>query len=202
VFFRDEDIIVGIRQHKRDVLEYVYSHYYETIKWFIVKGRYFNEEDVKDIFQDAMVVVFQNTLKQEFHLDYSFKTYFFAIIKNMVYLRLHVMSKNELINDFKFDELPDEGGDLPVIADILWDKELILEMKRGLFWKKFSTLPDDCRRILSMFFDNVPLLKIAEVMGHKSENYAKKRKFMCKEYLEKKIKDDNFYQIIKEHEPD
>jgi RNA polymerase sigma factor (sigma-70 family) len=202
VFFSDDDIIDGIRQHKRDVIEYVYSNYYETIKWFIIKGRHFNEDDAKDIFQDAMVVIYQNTQKPGFSIKYSFKTYFFAIIKNMVYIRLHMISKMELINDFKFDEVPDEGCDLPVTGDILWDKELLHEMRMGLFWKKFNTLPEDCRRILIMFFDNVPLLKIAEFMGHKSENYAKKRKHMCKEFLKKNIKEDNFYKKIKEHEPD
>jgi RNA polymerase sigma factor (sigma-70 family) len=201
-FFSDDEIIDGIKLNMPNVVEYVYSHYYETIKWFIMRGRHFNEEDAKDIFQDAMVVIYQNTQTQDFSIKYSFKTYFFTIIKNIVCLRLHVVSKIEFLNDFKFDEIPNEGCDLPVTDDLVVNRELLREMKRGLFWRKFNTLPDDCRRILILFFENMPLLKIAESMGHKSENYAKKRKHMCQEFLKKNIKEDNFYKKIKEHEQD
>ena len=47
-----------------------------------------------------------------------------------------------------------------------------------------------------LYFDKVPLKNIAQIMGFKSEKYAKKRKFKCKEYLIKSIKQDLEYKKI------
>jgi hypothetical protein len=49
---------------------------------------------------------------------------------------------------------------------------------------------------LQLYFDKVPLKNIAQIMGFKSEKYAKKRKFKCKEYLIKSIKQDLEYNKI------
>jgi hypothetical protein len=47
-----------------------------------------------------------------------------------------------------------------------------------------------------MFFDKVSIREIARIMGFKSENYVKSRKFKCKELLVERIKQDKDYKKI------
>ena len=71
-----------------------------------------------------------------------------------------------------------------------------LNERYRLYQKHFTNLGKDCQKILQLYFDKVPLKNIAQIMGFKSEKYAKKRKFKCKEYLIKSIKQDLEYNKI------
>jgi len=51
---------------------------------------------------------------------------------------------------------------------------------------------------MQLFFEKVSLKDIAKVMGYKSEKYAKKRKFKCKELLISRIKQDAQFKKILE----
>jgi len=53
---------------------------------------------------------------------------------------------------------------------------------------------------LQLFFEKVPLREIARIMGFKSENYAKTRKYKCKELLVNKIKQDSEFKKILEND--
>ncbi|MDP4206820.1 MAG: hypothetical protein Q8859_12585, partial [Bacteroidota bacterium] len=63
-----------------------------------------------------------------------------------------------------------------------------------LYQKHFKSLGADCQKILQLYFDKVSLKQITQIMGFKSELYAKKRKYKCKEYLVKSIKQDLEYK--------
>ena len=66
--------------------------------------------------------------------------------------------------------------------------------KYRLFQKHFLKLSEDCKKILKLFMNKVPLREIAEIMGFKTEKYAKTRKFMCKEKLKNAIFNDPNYK--------
>jgi hypothetical protein len=66
-----------------------------------------------------------------------------------------------------------------------------------LFQQHFLRLSEDCKKVLRLFMNKVPLKEIAEIMGFKTEKYAKTRKFMCKEKLKNAIiNDPNFKKFI------
>ena len=50
---------------------------------------------------------------------------------------------------------------------------------------------------MRLFFDKTNMEKIAELMGFGSVNYAKKRKFQCKERLVSLVKADSRFQDLK-----
>lgn len=163
-------------------------------------GKSFSGEDAKDIFQDALVAVYRNVLKEDFEIRYSFKTYLFSVVKKMLLQRLKIGSRMEMIGDFNFDEIVTEK-DVNRLSDGMdWDKETLKEMKWGLFWRKFKEVPEDCREILKMFLKGISLKEIAVSRGYKSENYAKKKKYFCKEFLKNIIEEDLLYVQIKDHE--
>jgi hypothetical protein len=48
-----------------------------------------------------------------------------------------------------------------------------------------------------LFLAGIPLKEIANILGFKSEQYAKKRKYQCKEKLVDSIKSDPVYKKLK-----
>ncbi|MFH0866462.1 MAG: RNA polymerase sigma factor [Bacteroidota bacterium] len=202
VFFSDDDIIKGIRIKRHDVLKYIYSQYFDRIKWRLVYRKNFTEEDAKDIFQDSLMAIYKNILKDDFSIKCSFKTYLFSVVKKMLLYRNKLRARMETVGNFDFEEMGVENSGLPVIGDIIWNNSYLTEIKWGLFWKQFRNMPADCRDILLLFFKGESLNEIAGIKGYKSVNYVKKRKHYCQEYLKKYIEKDVMFNQIKDHEPE
>ena len=122
----------------------------------------------------------------------SFQGYFFGVCR---FLWLKQLEKRRIEQEKINDTLP--------FRDDIFDDnlaELVEKNERyGLYQKHFKTLSTDCQKLLQMFFEKVPLSEIARIMGYKGEKYAKKRKFLCKELLISRIKQDtNFKKILED----
>ncbi len=68
--------------------------------------------------------------------------------------------------------------------------------KLNLIQKHLTKINSDCRKLILLFYNNVPLKEISQIFGFSGENYAKKRKFSCKEKLIELIKNDPRYNEI------
>jgi DNA-directed RNA polymerase specialized sigma24 family protein len=66
--------------------------------------------------------------------------------------------------------------------------------KYRLFQQHFLKLSPDCQKVLRLFMGKTSLREIADIMGFKTEKYAKTRKFMCKEKLKNSIINDPFFK--------
>lgn len=181
----DDELIEGIRNHDNDVLRYIYKKYFEIIRNFVRKNNG-NDEDAQDVFQEAIIVLYKKIKNEELVLTCNFGTFIFSICK---LLWLKQLEKRRI----RGEEYPDE--DLNELTSIVGTNyESNDEYK--LFQLHFSRMSKDCQKVLRLFLEKVPLKEIAEIMGYKTEQYAKKRKFECKEKLIERIKNDLFMKKI------
>lgn len=193
----DKEIFEGIRWKNRIALEFVYLEYFNKVYLNIVKGDFLDKEDAKDIFQDAMVILYKNFRKESFTLQYSFATYLYNVCKKLVMKRLRWEYKAHNIRAVSVDQIPEEDEKfLYSYPDISFDATE--EIKHGLYYKYFSLLKDDCKKILKMNLSGTPYEEIANNMGYKQGTVAKSRRYQCKEYLVKSIKKDRLFQLLKD----
>jgi len=176
----DEELIKGIRNHDSDVLRYIYKKYFETVKNFVRKNNG-SDDDAQDIFQESIIILFKKIEENSLELTCSLGTFLFSICR---LLWLKQLEKRRIRNedasaDDDLEELLGASGS---------NFELNDEYK--LYQEHFSRLPKDCQRVLRLFLEKVPLKEVADIMGYKSEQYAKKRKLECKEKLIESIKND------------
>ena len=75
--FSDERIIEGILHGDRKVLDYIYSRYYGKVERFLI-GKGGDPDHIKDVFQDALIVLYQKVNGPGLVLSCSFSTYLFA----------------------------------------------------------------------------------------------------------------------------
>lgn len=73
-----EEILSGIRDKDTNVLDFIYKNYYHQIKVFITQNQG-SREDAKDIYQDAMLVIFQKLQHDNLKLTCSFNTYLYSV---------------------------------------------------------------------------------------------------------------------------
>ena len=189
--YSDEQILKGILRHDNLILQYIYKQYYYNINYFIRKNQG-SEDDASDIFQEAIIIIYRKIKENDLIFEKSsFKSYLFSVCR---FLWLKQLEKRRIEKEKLNDTLP--------YQDDLYDdnlNELVEKNERyGLYQKHFSTLSTDCQKLLQLFFEKVPLKEIAKVMGYKSEKYAKKRKYKCKELLISRIKQDAEFKKILE----
>jgi RNA polymerase sigma factor (sigma-70 family) len=189
--YSDEQILKGILRHDNLILQYIYKQYYYNINYFIRKNQG-SEDDASDIFQEAIIIIYRKIKENDLIFEKSsFKGYLFSVCR---FLWLKQLEKRRIEKEKLNDSLP--------YHEDLYDdnlNELAEKNERyGLYQKHFGTLSTDCQKLLQLFFEKVSLRDIAKVMGYKSEKYAKKRKFKCKELLISRIKQDAEFKKILE----
>ncbi|MBW8333852.1 MAG: sigma-70 family RNA polymerase sigma factor [Prolixibacteraceae bacterium] len=182
------ELLNGILRNDTIVLQFIYKNFYSKINFFIKKNNG-DDDDANDIFQEAIIIIYRKLKANELVLDCTFETYLYSICRFLWLKQLEKrkIEKENIKDNHEFnDELYDDS--LEKVTD--------LNDRYRLYQKHFSNLGKDCQKILQLYFDKVPLKTIAQMMGFKSEKYAKKRKFSCKEYLIKSVKQDLEYKNI------
>lgn len=182
------DLLNGILRNDTIVLQYIYKNFYSKINFFIKKNSG-DDDDANDIFQEAIIIMYRKLKANELVLECSFETYLYSVCR---FLWLKQLEKRKV----EKEKIKDNHEYSDDIYDDNLEKIVDLNERYRLYQKHFVNLGKDCQKVLQLYFDKVPLKNIAQIMGFKSEKYAKKRKFKCKEYLIKSIKQDIEYSKI------
>ncbi|MEE4256063.1 MAG: sigma-70 family RNA polymerase sigma factor [Bacteroidales bacterium] len=187
----EESLLEGIRLHDSDTLEYIYKKFFPSVSAF-VNSNSGSDDDARDVFQEAIVAIYRRVSDDNFAITCSFKTYVYAIVKNLWLKELEKRKasgvKLNVEGEFEVaDEQPIEGSFFDPKSE-----------RFKLYQKHFLTLSEDCQKVLRLFFAKQSLIEISQTMGYGSEKYAKKRKFQCKEILVKRIKNDPEFNKIRQ----
>jgi len=189
--FTDEQILKGILRNDSLVLQFIYKEFFYKVNNFI-RNNSGNDEDASDIFQEAIIIIFRK-LKEDIKAleNRQFQTYLFSVCR---FLWLRQLEKRRIENEKFTDSLP--------FREDTYNEDFLETVSKNerysLYQKHFRNLGTDCQKIMQLFFEKVPLKQIAQIMGYKSEKYAKKRKYKCKELLIERIKQDSQYKKILE----
>lgn len=73
----------------------IYQQHFPSIKRYILNNSG-TEADAEDIFQDAMVVILEKYMLDDFKLTATLKTYIYAVSKNLWLKKLRTKKGNEI----------------------------------------------------------------------------------------------------------
>lgn len=182
IHYSDEAIVEGLRLRSDYIINFIYREFFPLIK-FLVTENGGSEEDAEDIFQDGIIIIYNKINLNQLILTSSFKTFLYSVCRN---LWLQKLNKRKAI----FDRLSDVEEYLEVPEDVLTEATYTEVELHRIIQLHFLSLTEDCQKVLRLFTKNVSIREIAEIMGFKTENYAKTRKYLCKEELKKRIAND------------
>jgi RNA polymerase sigma factor (sigma-70 family) len=175
----DNSLIEGIRNQDDTILNWLYDNYYQTVSKHILKNSG-TPEDVSDVFQETIIILYNQIIDGELNLTSDLKGYFFGIARNIWNTQLRKKRKTvELERDL----------DLP--EDIEEDNDRMFER---IVSRAFQKLKPDSQEILNMYYEGYSYNEIAVKMNLKSENYARRKKYLSKEALMEIVYKDPEYQ--------
>jgi RNA polymerase sigma factor (sigma-70 family) len=175
----DKELIDGIRIQDEKVLRYLYDHYFQTIKNHVIRNSG-SIEDVSDVFQDTIIILYQQISENNFNLSSDLKGYFFGIARNLWSSQLRQKSRVSVLSD----DIPEESD-----SDELNEPALEKILNRA-----FQKLSPDNQTVLKLFYEGMSYEEIASRMNLKNETYARRKKYLSKEALIELIKLDPEYK--------
>lgn len=137
-----------------------------------------SEEDSKDVFQDSVTVLYENTQREGFVLTSKASTYIYGVCQNKAkeFQRKqnnNVFSRGKISEDPIPQNFDEEEPKLPTEEEI---KEAI------------DGLSSPCSEILAAFYYHQASIKeISEKHGYKNENTARQAKYKCMQRLKETL---------------
>ncbi len=177
--YSDIIIIEGIRQQDDKILNWLYDNYFQQVKKHVLSNSG-STEDVSDVFQDSIIVLYDQISERKLNLTTDLKGYFFSIARNVWSSQLRKIRKS---SELKTD-IADEDD-----IDPLNDPTLERVVSRA-----FLKLKPDQQMVLKLFSEGNSYESISEIMGLKNETYARRKKYLCKEAILELVKEDPEYQ--------
>ncbi len=134
-------------------------------------------EDARDIFQDGLIIMLEKLDNKKFLLTCKFKTFLYCVCENLwksVLDKRHaaanyITRRREPENDKDFTELIDH------------------EMYQEIFLDVFETLDPISKKILKLYWQEVPPHEIADKLGY-TYGYVRKKKCEAQSELTEKVK--------------
>ena len=181
----DSFYLEAILRGNSEGIKKIYREYLPRITKFVLSN-HGDEEDAKDIFQEAIIIIFKKIKKEKLDLKSSFFTYLYAVCKNLWLKKLRESKKSGVT-------FPDE---MEYKLTESWEETIITENRFRLYRAKFRDLSENCQKLLRLFFNRTPMKDIVKILEMNSISYAKKRKFQCKEKLVNLIRQDSEYKNL------
>lgn len=167
-------MLQDLKERKSSAFNLVYRDYYGMVKYFVLKNSG-KEEDVSDVFQDGLVILYEKLNTPGFVLTCSLKTFIYSVCRLVWLKRLREQNR-----------MPSSINDVEKVEDIVdeYETERLEHSKMVLVEKSLSKLGENCRQILEHFYYLKATMKdIALKFGYTNENNAKNQKYKCLQRL-------------------
>ena len=179
VFYTDTELLTGLAAGNREAVTAIYKQYHSVLtKWILSRGGL--EADAEDVFQEALVVLFEKAKSPEFCLTCKLSTYLFAVSK-----RLWFKKVERAANYYALNTDDEEDGDFAAYDD---DLQLFIEKEEQYdqLTKALSQLGEPCSSLLKAFYEERKnMQEIAAAFQYTNAENAKTQKYKCLTRLRK-----------------
>jgi RNA polymerase sigma factor (sigma-70 family) len=177
VQYSDDEFIEGLRSGNNEVLKALYKKYFQLVLKFIVNNNG-TQEAAQDIYQECIIVLYENVQAPEFHLHCQLQTYIYSVARRLWLKQLKKAGKTFLMKEDQELDLADVSEDL---AQHL-QKEANLEKLN----ESMAQLGEPCQSLIRDFYVNrLSMDEISAKFGYTNADNAKNQKYKCLQRLKK-----------------
>ncbi len=172
----DNNLIQGIRDGATNSLDSLYTAYFPMILQLVLHNNG-NEDDAKDIFQEAVIVLYTKITTGNFELKSKLKTYIYAVCRHLWLKKLNQNSRFSA-----------QTYELESVADVEIDLEQHEEKNEQFKHMQYALgqLGEPCKTIIEEFYlNNRSMQEICEQFGYTNADNAKTQKYKCLQRLKK-----------------
>ena len=173
---QEKALLEGLATNDTNAIETIYRENYQVIKAFIIKNNGY-PDDARDVFQEAMIILFEKAKSSSFILSCQLQTYLYSVCRRLWLKKLQKQNRyNPSIESVQ--EI------VPVEDEIeLHEKKNIDFM---LMEDALQKIGEPCKSLLEAFYiEKKSMPEIADSFGYTNADNAKTQKYKCLMRLKK-----------------
>ena len=182
--YSDSEIIECLRNRQSYVVRYLWERYMPMVR-LLVTHMGGTSEDAKDIFQDGIMIMLEKIDSRQFTLTCRFKTFLYCVCENLWKSALD--KRHAASNYFTRKVDPDNEKEFTELIDNKLHEEIFHEV--------FESLGPVSKKILKLYWQDVPPQEIADKLGY-TYGYVRKKKCEAQIELTEKVKKHPGYKGI------
>ena len=173
---KEQELLHGLALNNRQAIETIYKENYAMVQNLILNNSG-SSDDAKDVFQEAMIVLYEKVRSGSFELNCQIKTYVYSVCRRLWLKRLNQLQK-----------ITPEIQSLEELGAI--EEEMELHEQRNndfvLMEKAMQHLGEPCKSLLEAYYlQKKSMVEIANNFGYTNADNAKNQKYKCLMRLKK-----------------
>lgn len=169
-------LLNGLAKNDRQAIETIYKQHFGMVQSLIINNNG-TADDARDIFQEAMIVLYEKSKSGSFELTSQLKTYLYSVCRRLWLKRLQQQQKF----------VPDLNGveeTVPVEDDLELHEQRSGELM--MMEKAMLSLGEPCKSLLEAYYlQKKNMNEIAGSFGYTNADNAKNQKYKCLMRLKK-----------------
>ena len=171
----EKALLSGLARNERKAVETIYKENYNMVQSLVINNNG-TTDDAKDIFQEAMIVLYEKVRSGSFELNCQIKTYIYSVCRRLWLKRLQQLNRYS-------SEVPGDGV-VPVEDEIEEHEKRNAEFE--MMDKAINSLGEPCRSLLEAYYlQKKSMIEIAMSFGYTNSDNAKTQKYKCLMRLKK-----------------
>jgi len=169
-------LLKGLAHHDSKAIELIYKDNFNMVLAFILNnsGSY---DEAKDIFQEAMITLYEKAKSDSFELTCQIKTYVYSVCRRLWLKRLQQLSKTNAGNE-NYEQT------------VSVEEDLELHERRNaefnMMERALNSLGEPCKSLLEAYYlKKKGMNEIAVMFGYTNADNAKNQKYKCLMRLKK-----------------
>ena len=172
----ESELLEGLARNDRKTVETLYKQNYSMVQAFILNNNG-TTDDARDVFQEAMIVLYEKVKDGSFELNCQIKTYVYSVCRRLWLKRLQQLQR--------FGAPVESLEEVVAIEEELEEHEGKNEAF-GVMEKALNHLGEPCKSLLeSYYIQKKQMLDIAAEFGYTNADNAKNQKYKCLMRLKK-----------------
>lgn len=190
--YTDQELILKIKEDS-EALGIVYKKCKSSSLQFLRKINYQSNDriDIEDIFQDAIIILYEKIKSNDFVLTSSLQTYLNSVCRFQLLNKLEKNNAVEFYDNNENDDVESEDSMEfnPLITDSLEEFEDSTEQQYNAIEKALERMKaagGHCYELLTLFwYHRKSMTELTEIFGYTNSNNTKNQKAKCQKRLEK-----------------
>ena len=172
----EQKLLEGLAKNDRKAIETIYKQHFSMVQSLILNNSGY-PDDARDIFQEAMIVLYQKARSGSFELNSQLKTYLYSVCRRLWLKRLNQMQRIS-------PEVDNLEETVPV------EEELERHEQRNrdflVMEQAMNNLGEPCKSLLEAYYmGKKSMVEIAGDFGYTNADNAKNQKYKCLMRLKK-----------------
>lgn len=176
----EQQLLHGLAQNDRQAIETIYKQHYNMVQSLILNNNG-TPDDARDIFQEAMIVLFEKTKTGSFELNCLIKTYLYSVCRRLWLKRLSQLQRIS-------PEVEKLEETVPVEEDMELHEQKNMDFQ--VMEQSMKHLGEPCKSLLEAYYlQKKNMVEIAASFGYTNADNAKNQKYKCLTRLKKLFKE-------------